>query len=142
MKMKYKNDTEFKVRKRIKISRSNIIFRKNFNDLSSYRQISHIFKKLIEEKKLVRISYGIYAKAYISKYSDTPVIQGGIDAALRETLKYLNIKFEPGSAEKAYNAGQSTQLPVKNIVKLKSRCRRRIGYKNNFLLFEKKINAK
>src|SRR5574337_733380 len=116
MKVKYTDSTEYKVFKRIKISRRNIIFRKDFNDLGSYRQLSRAFNKLVLKKELVKIGYGIYAKAYISKYSDTPLIKDGIDAALRQTLKYLNIKYEPSSIEKAYNEGESTQLPARNMV--------------------------
>lgn len=116
--------------------------RKDFNDLGSYRQISRAINKLIEEKKLVKIGTGIYAKAYLSKYSNIPLIKNGSDSALRTALKRLGVAFEPGSAEKEYNEGKSTQIPVRNIVRLKSRCRRRIKYKNSELIFEKNINAK
>jgi len=121
---------------------SKFVLRKDFNDLGSYRQISRAINKLIEEKKLVKIGTGIYAKAYLSKYSNIPLIKNGSDSALRTALKRLGVAFEPGSAEKEYNEGKSTQIPVRNIVRLKSRCRRRIKYKNSELIFEKNINAK
>jgi hypothetical protein len=60
--------------------------------------------------ELVKIGYGIYAKSYISEYMNKPVIKGGFDQACKEALTRLEIKWEPGSAEKAYNAGQSTKL--------------------------------
>ena len=94
------------------------------------------------EKKLLKIGTGIYAKAYLSKYSDIPLVKNGTDSTLREALKRLGVAYEPSSAEKEYNEGKTTQVPVRNIVKLKSRCRRRIGYRNSELIFEKKINAK
>lgn len=81
-------------------------------------------------------------KAYVSKYTDIPLIKNGADSIFREALKRLNVAFEPGSAEQNYNAGKTTQVPVGNVVRLKSRCRRRIGYGNIKLVFEKKINAK
>ncbi len=112
--------------------------RKDLNNLGSYRQVSRAINKLIAEKRLVKIGAGIYAKAYLSKYSNIPLIKNGTDAALREALKRLGIDFEPVTAEKEYNEGTSTQAPVRNIVKLKSRCRRRIAYKKNELIFEKK----
>ena len=98
--------------------------------------------ELVAEKKLVKIGTGIYAKSYLSKYSSTPLIKNGTDPTLREALKRLGVAYEPGSAEKDYNEGKTTQVPVRNIVKLKNRCRRRIGYKNSELIFEKNINAK
>lgn len=142
MRVKYLESVEYKALNRLKAIRGSTILRKDFNDLGSYRQVSRAINKLIDKKKLVKIGTGIYAKAYLSKYSDTPLIKNGTDPTLREALKRLGIAFEPGSAEKEYNEGKTTQVPVRNIVRLKSRCRRRIGYKNSELIFEKNINAK
>lgn len=142
MKVKYLDSTEYQALNRLKTIRSNVVLRADFNDLGSYRQLSRIFKKFTFEKKLVKIGSGLYAKAYVSKYSNVPLIKNGTDAALREALKRLGIAYESGSAEKDYNEGKTTQIPVGNVVKLKDRCRRRIGYKNSKLIFEGKRNAK
>jgi len=142
MRTKYPNSIEFKTLSRIKKIRGSVVLRKDLNNLGSYRQVSRAINKLIDEKKLVKIGAGIYAKAYLSQYSSTPLIKNGTDAALREALKRLGVGFEPGTAEREYNEGKSTQIPVRNVVKLKNRCRRRIAYKNNELIFEKNINAK
>lgn len=106
------------------------------------RSVSRALKNLIIKKKLAKIGAGIYAKTYISSYTDIPLIVNGADATLREALKCLGVAFEPGSAEQDYNAGKTTQVPVRNIVKLKSRCRRRLAYRNSELIFEKNINAR
>ncbi len=142
MRTKYSKSIEFKALNRIKTIRGSVVLRKDFNGLGSYRQVSRAISRLIEEKKLVKIGTGIYAKAYPSKYSNTPLIKNGTDSTLRQALKRLGIAFEPGNAEKEYNEGKSTQIPMRNIVRLKSRCRRRIGYINSELIFEKNINAK
>jgi hypothetical protein len=142
MRVKYLESIEYKALNRLKAIRGSAVLRKDFDGLGSYRQISRAINKLIEEKKLVKIGTGIYAKAYLSKYSPTPLIKNGVDPTLRAALKRLGIAYEPGSAEKAYNEGKTTQVPARNIVRLKSRCRRRIGYKNSELIFEKNINAK
>lgn len=142
MKVKYLDSIEYKALTRLKTIRGNIVLRQSFNDLGSYRQISRILRRLIAEKKLVKVSAGVYAKAYVSKYTDIPLIKNGTDSAFREALKRLNVAFELSSAEQDYNAEKTTQIPVGNIVRLKSRCRRRISYGNCELIFEKKINAK
>jgi len=142
MRVKYSESIEFKALNRLKAIRGSAVLRKDFDGLGSYRQISRTINKLIEEKKLVKIGTGVYAKAYLSKYSNTPLIKNGTDSTLREALKRLDIDYELGNAEKAYNEGKTTQVPVRNIVRLKSRCRRRLGYKNSELIFEKNINAK
>lgn len=142
MRMKYLESIEYKALARLKTIPGGVVLRKDFNDLGSYRQVSRALNELIAEKKLVKIGFGIYAKAYLSKFSDIPLIKNGTHATLRVALKRLGIAFEPGSAEKNYNEGKTTQVPVRNIVRLKSRCRRRIGYKNSKLIFENDINAK
>ena len=142
MKVKYQDSMEYNALSRLKTIRGSVVLRKDFNDLGSYRQISRVIQHLITEKKLVKIGSGIYAKAMVSKYTDIPLVKNGVDSTLREALTRLGVAYEPGSAEKDYNEGKSTQVPVRNIVKLKSRCRRRIGYRNSELIFEKQINAK
>ncbi len=142
MRVKYLESIGCKVWERIKSIRENVFLRQNFNDLGSYRQVSRALDRLIAQKKIVRIGAGVYAKAYLSPYSDIPLIKGGIDAALREALKCLDIIYESGSLEEEYNTGKSTQIPIRNIVRLKKRCRRQIGYQNSKLFFENNINAK
>jgi Family of unknown function (DUF6088) len=142
MRTKYQESIEYKALILLKATRGSVVLRKDFKGIGSYRQISRALNKLISEKKLVKIGTGIYAKSYLSKYSEIPLVKNGTDITLRAALKRLGVAYEPGSAEKDYNEGKSTQVPVRNIVKLKSRCRRRIGYRNSELIFEKKINAK
>ncbi len=142
MRVKYIESLEYKILSRLKTIRGNVVLRKDFNDLGSYRQISRALNKLIEEKKLVKIGVGIYAKSYISKYTDIPLIQNGVDATFRQALTRLGIAYELSSAEKNYNAGKTTQVPTGNAVRLKSRCRRSLAYRNSKLIFENKVNAK
>lgn len=122
--------------------RSNVVLRRDFDVLGSHSQMTRILKKFVAEGRLVKISFGVYAKAYASKYTTTPLVKGGIDSALTTTLKKLHILFEPGSAEKEYVAGLTTQVPAKNVIRLKSRCRRKIGYGKAHLIYEKNINAR
>ena len=99
MRVKYSESIEYKALNRLKAIRGSAILRKDFDGLGSYRQISRAINKLIEEKKLVKIGTGIYAKAYLSKYSSTPLIKNGTDVTLRAALKRLGVAFEPGTAE-------------------------------------------
>lgn len=139
----YKKSLKFKVLERIeqKIS-SIIVLRDDIDDMGSPRQISRCFKDLVDMGVLVKIGYGIYAKANKSNTLNKPVIQGGFGQACKEALNKKGIKWESGSAEKAYNSGESTQVPVRTIVQLKSRYRGRLSYGNRKLIAEKGINAK
>lgn len=138
----YKNSLKFKVLERIQELPGNVILRKDIEDMGSSRQISRCFKDLVDMGEIVKIGYGIYAKSYISEYLNKPVIKGGFDQACREALTKLGIKWEPGKAEKEYNAGLSTQVPVRPIVCLKNRFRGHLKYSNNRLIIERGINAR
>jgi hypothetical protein len=138
----YKKSLKFKVLERITQIPGNIILREDIQDMGSPRQISRCFKDLNEMGELAKIGYGVYAKAYLSEYIDRPVIKGGFGGACIETLKKLGVQWELGSAAQAYNAGLSTQVPVRTIVILKSRFRRPLAYGGRSLIIEKRINAR
>jgi hypothetical protein len=106
------------------------------------RQISRCFKDLMEMGELVKIGYGIYAKAYMSRYINQPVIRGDFGQTCKEALTKLGIEWKPGSAEEAYNAGLSTQVPVRPVVRLKGRYRGHLSYGASKLIAEKGTNAR
>lgn len=138
----YKNSLKFKILDRINQLSGNIVLREDIQDMGSPRQISRSFKDLVEMGQLVRIGYGIYAKAYVSEYINKPVIKNGFGSVCKEALTKLGVKWEPGTAEQEYNAGRTTQVPVRTVVRLKSRFRGRLAYGNRKLIIEKKINAR
>lgn len=138
----YKKSLKFKVLERIKQISGNVILREDIQDMGSPRQISRCFKDLLEMGELIKIGYGIYAKSYISEFVNKPIIKGGFGEACKEALTKLGVIWEPGTAEQEYNAGLSTQVPVRTIVQLKSRFRGQLSYGNRTLIVEKGINAK
>ena len=138
----YKNSLKFKVLDRIQQMTGNVVLRADIENMGSPRQISRCFNDLVEMGALVKIGYGIYVKSYVSEYIDRPVIKGGFGQVCKEALIKLGVAWEPGSAELAYNAGLSTQVPVRAIVQLKSRFRGHLNYGNRKLIVEKGINAR
>lgn len=138
----YKNSLKFKVLECIRQLPGNIVLRQDIEALGSPRQITRCLKDLMGLGELVKIGYGIYAKAYISEYLNKPIIKGGFGLVSKESLTKLGIKWEVGTAEQEYNAGLSTQIPVQTIIRLKSRFRARISYGNRKLIMEKGINAR
>ena len=138
----YKNSLRFTVLARIKEIKGNVVLREEIESMGSSRQISRCLKDLVKMGELVKIGHGVYAKAYLSEFVDRPVIKGGFDGACKEGLTKLGVRWEEGNAEKAYNAGLSTQVPVRTIVQLKSRFRGKLTYGNRRLLIEDGTNAK
>ena len=85
---------------------------------------SHSFR----EKRLVRLGYGVYGRAIVSRLSGDPILfsQGGFIGAARQALTKLGVKWEPSEAERDYNEGRSTQIPVNPVVRVKGRFSRRL----------------
>jgi hypothetical protein len=119
-----------------------VVLREDIANMASPRQISRCFQRLVEMGLLIKIGHGVYAKAYLSEYLNKPVIAGGFEQVCKEALTRLGVKWEPGEAEKAYNAGLSTQVPVKTMVQLKDRYRGQLSYGNKKLIVERGINAR
>jgi hypothetical protein len=138
----YKKSLKFKVLDKIQQLSGNIVLRSDIESMSSPRQISRCLKDLVEMGALIKIGKGVYAKAYISEILNKPIIQVGFDQACKEALTKLGVKWEPGRAEKAYNEGLSTQVPVRTVVRLKKRFRAHLKYGTRELLVEKGINAR
>lgn len=142
MKKTYRESLEYQARKIIDEMDSNIVLRKDLADFGSYRQVSRGLKKLLELKVLAKISQGVYAKAYESEYVDYPLLKGGFETLSRQALDRLGVNWDLSDAEKAYNDGNTQQVPVSNSILLKSRCRRQIFYAGRQLQYEGNINAK
>ncbi|AOW53110.1 TPA: DUF6088 family protein [Legionella pneumophila] len=142
MTVKYKDSLEYKALQRIKKIRSNVVLRQDLIDLGSYRQVSRVFKKLMDDNKLVKIGAGVYAKAYLSEMLNVPIIQGGFEQACKEALTKKGIEWELSTAAQEYNAGRTTQVPVRTSVRLKSRYRGTLSFGKRKLIAEKQINAR
>lgn len=119
-----------------------IILRQDVNEMGSYRQVTRALKTLVERGELVKLGYGVYSKAFRSPYRNKPVIKDGFDVACKEALSRLGIKFELGKEAQEYNAGDSTQVPVRTVIRLKTRFRGHLSNGERTLQFEDKINAR
>jgi hypothetical protein len=138
----YQNSLKLKILSFINQLPSNIVLRSDIEVLASPRQISRALKNLTKMGELVKLGSGVYAKAYWSSLLNKPIIKGGFGAACKEALTRLGVRWELGEAEKSYNTGKSTQVPVRTIVQLRSRFRRHLSYGDRQLIVENKVNAR
>ncbi|MES2208513.1 MAG: DUF6088 family protein [Pseudomonadota bacterium] len=135
--MARRNSLQEKIENRIAESEDTVFLTRDFRDLGGERQVLRALRNTVTAGKLIRIGYGSYAKAEISPLTQQPMLAGdGFSTIARRILDKLRVVWEPASAEKAYNSGQSTQVPMTAMVHLKSRCSRKLRYKNMELLFE------
>ena len=80
-----------------------------------------------------------YARAEMSSITQKPMLAGdGFNAVSRQVLDKLRVRWEPGDAERAYNEGRSTQVPMTPRVRLRgSRFSRKLRYNSMELAIER-----
>ena len=127
---------EDKIARRIAGSRSEVFMRKDFNDLADYDQVGRSLRQLVEKDKIVKIGYGLYAKAGVSPLSNRTVPRRGLRDLATEVLKKLKIEVAPSSYDQAYNEGRTTQIPTGRVIGVKGRVARKIGYDGKYITFE------
>lgn len=142
MKIRYKNSFRNSMLEFVGQASAAVILREDVVTLGSSRQVSRGLKTLVEDGELIKLGYGVYAKAAPSEYLDRPVIRVGFTEACIEALERFGIPWEPGQAIKDYNEGRSQQVPARFTVRLRSRFRRKLAYGNRTLRVEGMIYAR
>ncbi|HEH9401819.1 TPA: S-adenosylhomocysteine hydrolase [Aeromonas sobria] len=117
-----------KIEIRIKRSKRGVFIRNDFKGLGSYRQVGRALQQMCYRGLLLRIGYGLYAKARRNRISNSLMVSslGGPDGVLIEVLNRLNIPYELTGFSAAYVEGKTTQIPAYLEVKVKKRFTRRI----------------
>lgn len=136
MKVKYQDSLLFKIEQRIASLEGEVVLFNDVADLADKTQISRALRRLVKQNKLIKLGYGVFAKAYYSERLNKPMINANFSTIMREALTKLNIEWELGKAEQDYNEGRSTQVPAFASVKLKSRLRRNLAWENKKLRYE------
>jgi len=128
-----------KVEKRIARKGDAVFLPRDFVDLGGEDQILRALRKLVREGRLIRLGYGVYARAERSKLTGQPILAApdGFVGASRAALNKLGVKWEPTEWERAYNEGRSTQVPVNAVVRVKGRFARQLRYRGNTLALER-----
>jgi hypothetical protein len=100
-----------RVRACIDANSSLVLLRSDFQGHCSRSQLTRALNALIAEKSLVRIGRGLYAKTKRSSVTGQIIPAGSLETLATTALKRLGIEAGPGRAARAYNAGETTQLP-------------------------------
>src|ERR1700730_4555500 len=125
-----------RILKRMERKRGDVFLRADFGDLGGYDQVGRALRKIMREGQLVRVGQGLYARARASITSGEPVPARGL-TSLTEALGRVGIETVPSRLERAYNAGETTQVPTGRVVGVKRRVRRKVGYGGINLSFER-----
>jgi len=121
---------------RIARKKTAIFVRDDFSDISDYDQVGRALKNLTKEGRLIRLGYGVYAKAKKSPINGEAVPVAPLPTLAKEALQRLGIETAPSSLEQAYNAGQTTQVPTGRRIGVKGRVSRKLGYRGAFISYE------
>lgn len=132
----YKN-LESRVWVRIVRKRSNVFIREDFADLGGYDQAGRALLRLVRKNKLIKLGYGIYAKAATSRLTGEVIPAAPLPVLAKEALKRLGIKTFPTQAEREYQQGRSTQVPTGRLIGTRSRISRKIAYKDAKVYYER-----
>jgi len=126
------------MRKRIAASEDDVFFPHEFLDLSDEDQVSRALRELVRAKQLVRLGYGVYARAITSRLSGKAILasKNGFLGAARQALTKLGVPWELTNAQKAYNEGRTTQVPVNAVLRVKGRFSRKLRLGNMELRVE------
>lgn len=101
---------------------------REFADLGGEDQVLRALRGLVRDRRLVRLGYGVYGRAFISRLSGEPLLYSanGFLGAARQALTKLGVAWEPAEAERDYNERRSTQVPANPVLRVKGRFSRRL----------------
>ena len=111
-----KKSLQKRVAMRILRKKANVFLRSDFEDLGGYDQIGRSLRSLTVNGQLVRVGYGVYARAVLSPVSGKTIPARPLPALAAEALARLGVETEPSRFAKAYNAGATTQVPTGRVL--------------------------
>lgn len=120
-----------------------VILRADVESLASASQVSRALKELIQDGKIVRLGYGVYAKAKPSILSGKPIVRVSLAELAEEALQRLGVPARLGRAQEAYASGKTTQVPARTTFNTgQRRISRRITVGIRTVRYENNYNAR
>jgi hypothetical protein len=113
-----------------------VFLTREFRDLAGEDQVLRALRVLVREKRLIRLGYGVYGRAVVSRLSGEPILYSpnGFLGAARQALTKLGVAWEPSESERNYNERRSTQIPLNPVVRIRGRFSRRLRDGNQELV--------
>ena len=135
--MSGKENLRGRISSRIARSKRLVFMREDFEDLgASYSQVGRILRKLVDDGKLIRIGYGLYARSKVSSVTGNIVTDGPLPWLAKEFLARRGIDVVPTQADIDYSSRRSTQVPTGRTIGVRSRVTRRISFNGSSIAYE------
>lgn len=100
--MKYNKTLEGRIAIRIARKQSPVLLREDFDDLGGYDQVGRALLNLTKKGKLIKIGYGLYAKAKVSSLTGNTVPAEPLPVLARMAFDRLGVTALPSQAEIDY----------------------------------------
>lgn len=128
---------ENRIKRSITQRGDDVFVRSEFARFGSPAQISRVLRHLVESGRLVKLGVGIYAKTKPSVLTGKAIPVRPVDVLAPIALQKLGVTVSPTQLGKAYNAGETTQIPAGTVINTgKRRISRRIGFGDRVVTYE------
>lgn len=121
---------------RISRMKGDVYLPREFTDLGGEDQVLRALRTLVQEQRLVKLGYGVYGRAFVSRLTGKPLLDASFLGSVQQVLNKLGVAWEPTEFQKAYNEGRSTQVPVNPILRVKGRFSRKLSSGNTVFMKE------
>ena len=132
-----------KIQAQLDASADKAFVRREFADQGAYRQVSRALAELVAEGKLVRAGKGVWVPTRTrpsrllgqeGKLITTPVTD--VVSAALVALRKLGYDVGRNSLEEARLRGETTQIPMVPMIRVKGRTRRKLAVGGEDLIYE------
>ena len=110
-------------------SRNNVFLSKDFMKMGSESQVRMGLQELICEKRVLRISKGVYVRAKESRLTGKVVPVNGLET-VKEAINRLGYQIKESQSIKNYNSKISTQVPTGRTIAINKFSKRKFRYDN------------
>lgn len=125
-----------KVQTRVKRWKSSVFLRSDFKDIADYDQVGRALRELVQEGLLIKIGYGLYARARINRITGNVMADNpsGSDGVVIEAMEKLGVEYQLDDLSRMNLSGDSTQIPAKvKIIPKTTRFTRKIAIGKQFV---------
>ena len=86
-----------------------VFLTREFRDLGGEDQVLRALRELVRDGQLIRLGYGVYGRAEISRLHARAAAGGEAASSrvARQALDKLSVRWEPTTSERDYNEGRS-----------------------------------
>ena len=131
---------EERMKRAITQRQDEVFVRCEFSRFGSEAQVSRALRGFVGAGTLVKLGVGVYAKAKPSVLSGKAIPVKPVDVLAPIALKKLGVSVGPSKLARAYNAGQTTQIPAGTVLNTGGqRISRKLGFGERYVQYETNI---